>query len=113
MSESSMSMQRTFEQNAHMSIHEVIAQMYDGNDWIFVEGFKSNDQLKIEVIRSEENSQIPLLRYDDFVVAVARPESSYSSATTALPVLPLNSPEVIADWLIANQERFIYASPLP
>ena len=112
-SESSMSLQRTFEQNSHISIHEVIAQMYDGNDWIFVEGFKSSDLLKIEVIRSQEISQIPLLRYDDFVVAVARPESSHSSATSALPVLPLDSPEVIADWLIGNQERFIYASPPP
>lgn len=112
-SESSMSLQRTFEKNARMSIHEVIAQMYEGTDWIFVEGFKSSDLLKIEVIRSHEISQIPSLRYDDFVVAVARPESSNLSGNSALPVLPLDSPEVIADWLILNQERFIYASSLP
>jgi hypothetical protein len=32
---------------------------------------------------------------------------------TALPVLPLDDPEAIAEWLIKNQDRFVYASPLP
>jgi len=111
-SDSEISLQRTFEKNSHMSIHEVIAQMYEGVDWIFIEGFKTSDLLKIEVIRSKEISQNPLLLLDDFVVAVAYPESSDSPVTTALPVLPLDAPEVIAEWLIVNQDRFVYASPL-
>ena len=53
-SDSEMSLQRTFERNYQMSVHEVIAQMYDGVDWVFVEGFKSSDLLKVEVIKTEE-----------------------------------------------------------
>ena len=112
-SDRSMSLQRTFERTSHMSIHEVIAQMYDGVDWIFVEGFKSSDLLKLEVIRSQEFSQNPLLLLDDFVVAVACSATADFPVPTALPVLPLDDPEAIAEWLIKNQDRFVYASPLP
>jgi molybdopterin-guanine dinucleotide biosynthesis protein B len=40
-SDNEMSLQRTFEQNSHMTVHEVIAQMYEGVDWVFVEGFNT------------------------------------------------------------------------
>ena len=112
-SDRSMSLQRTFERTSHMSIHEVIAQMYDGVDWIFVEGFKSSDLLKVEVIRPQASSQNPLLFSDDFVVAVACSATADFPVPTALPVLPLDDPEAIAEWLIKNQDRFVYASPLP
>ena len=110
-SDSEMSLQRTFERNYQMSVHEVIAQMYDGVDWVFVEGFKSSDLLKVEVIKTEEVLMNPFFLTDDFVVAVAYVEAADFPLTTALPVLPLDNPEMIADWLIAHHDRFVY-SPL-
>ena len=107
-SDSEMSLQRTFEQNSQMSVHEVIANMYEGVDWVFVEGFKSSDLLKVEVIRPQEVLMNPFFLSDDFVVAVAYPEATDLPFTTALPVLPLDNPEIIADWLIAHQDRFVY-----
>lgn len=107
-SDSEMSLQRTFEQNSQMSVHEVIANMYEGVDWVFVEGFKSSDLLKVEVIRPQEGLMNPFFLSDDFVVAVAYPEATDLPLTTALPVLPLDNPEIIADWLIAHQDRFVY-----
>jgi len=82
--------------------------MYEGVDWIFVEGYKSSDLLKLEVIRTQEALLNPLYPFDDFISAVACPPASELSFETALPVLPLDSPEVIADWLIQQQDRFIY-----
>ncbi len=107
-SDSEMSLQRTFEQNSQISVHEVIANMYEGVDWVFVEGFKSSDLLKVEVIRPQEVLMNPFFLSDDFVVAVAYPEATDLPLTTALPVLPLDNPEIIADWLIAHQDRFVY-----
>ena len=107
-SDSEMSLQRTFEQNSHMTVHEVIAQMYDGVDWVFVEGFKSSDLLKVEVIRSQEGLMNPFFLSDDFVVAVAYSEATDLPVATSLPVLPLDNPDIIADWLISQQDRFVY-----
>jgi len=107
-SDNEMSLQRTFEQNSHMTVHEVIAQMYEGVDWVFVEGFKSSDILKIEVIRPQVSLMNPFFLSDDFVVAVAYSENTDLPVTTALPVLPLDNPDIIADWLISQQDRFVY-----
>ena len=110
-SDAAMFLQRHFEQNFKMSVHQVLAQMYEGVDWIFVEGYKSSDLLKLEVIRSKDALLNPLYPFDDFISAVACPSTSELSFETALPVLPLDSPEVIADWLIQQQDRFIYEMP--
>ena len=107
-SDSEMSLQRTFEQNSQMTVHETIAQMYEGVDWVFVEGFKSSDILKVEVIRPQEALMNPFFLSDDFVVAVAYSETTDLPVTTALPVLPLDNPDIIADWLISQQDRFVY-----
>jgi molybdopterin-guanine dinucleotide biosynthesis protein B len=107
-SDSEMSLQRTFEQNFHLTVHEVIAQMYEGVDWVFVEGFKSSDLLKVEVIKPQEGLMNPFFLSDDFVVAVAYSEATDLPVPTALPVLPLDNPEIIADWLISHQDRFVY-----
>ena len=91
-----------------MTVHEVIAQMYEGVDWVFVEGFKSSDLLKVEVIRPQEGLMNPFFLSDDFVVAVAYSEATDLPVATSLPMLPLDNPDIIADWLISQQDRFVY-----
>ncbi len=108
-SDSEISLQRTFEQNSQMSVHEVIAHMYEGVDWVFVEGYKTSDLLKVEVIRPQEVLMNPFFLSDDFVVAVAYSEAADFPVTTALPVFPLENPEIIASWLIAHHDRFVYS----
>lgn len=98
---------REFEQAAALTVHHLIAELYEGVDWVLVEGFKSSDLLKIEVWRAESGKPV---RYpdDDFVVAIATDSPAQLPETTLRPVLDLNDAELVAQWLIDNQKRFVY-----
>jgi molybdopterin-guanine dinucleotide biosynthesis protein B len=88
-------------------VHHLIAELYEGVDWVLVEGFKSSDLLKIEVWRADSGQPA---RYpdDDFVVAVATDSPDRLPQTTLRPVLDLNDADAVARWLIDNRERFVY-----
>ena len=66
---------REFEQPAVLSVHHLLAELYQGVDWVLVEGFKESDLLKIEVWRAPEpgKSERPV-RYpeDGFVHCLRR-----------------------------------------
>ena len=86
---------REFEQPATLSVHHLLAELYQGVDWVLVEGFKDSDLLKIEVWRAPEPGQVAKpVRYpeDDFVVAVATDTPDLLPVPTGLPVLDLNQP---------------------
>jgi molybdopterin-guanine dinucleotide biosynthesis protein B len=84
---------REFEQPAVLSVHHLLAELYQGVDWVLVEGFKESDLLKIEVWRAPEpgKSERPV-RYpeDDFVVAVATDAPESLPVPTQLPLLDLS-----------------------
>src|SRR3954469_13514917 len=48
-----LGLMREFEQPAKLKVHQLIAELWDGVDWVLVEGFKGSDLLKIEVWRAE------------------------------------------------------------
>ena len=98
---------REFEQPAQLTVHQLIAELYDGVDWVLVEGFKESDLLKIEVWRAE--SQKPA-RYmdDDFIVAIATDSPEQLPKATGLDVLDLNDPDSVVSWLTAHGNRFDY-----
>ena len=98
---------REFEQPAKLTVHQLIAELYDGVDWVLVEGFKESDLLKIEVWRAE--SQKPA-RYmdDDFIVAIATDSPAQLPQATGLDVLDLNDPDSVVSWLTAHGNRFDY-----
>jgi molybdopterin-guanine dinucleotide biosynthesis protein B len=98
---------REFEQPAKLTVHQLIAELYDGVDWVLVEGFKESDLLKIEVWRAE--SQKPA-RYmdDDFIVAIATDSPEQLPQATGLDVLDLNDPDSVVSWLTAHGNRFDY-----
>ena len=89
----------------------MIAELYTGVDWVLVEGFKDSDLLKMEVWRPCTGKAV---RYpnDVFIVAIATDEPKALPQPTNLDVLDLNAPEMVADWLIQHQDRFVYQSPL-
>jgi molybdopterin-guanine dinucleotide biosynthesis protein len=43
---------REFEQRGPLTVHHLLAELYEGVDWVLVEGFKDSDLLKIEVWRA-------------------------------------------------------------
>jgi molybdopterin-guanine dinucleotide biosynthesis protein B len=49
---------------------------------------------------------------DDFVVAIATDSPQDLPEATQRPVLDLNDPYAITEWLLANEDRFEYNPPL-
>src|SRR5574343_1430960 len=43
---------REFERPATLTVHHLLAELYQGVDWVLVEGFKDSDLLKVEVWRA-------------------------------------------------------------
>jgi molybdopterin-guanine dinucleotide biosynthesis protein B len=97
---------REFEQPAQLTVHHLLAELYDGVDWVVVEGFKQSNILKVEVWRAQAGAQV---RYpdDDFIVAIATDQPALPQETLR-PVLDLNDPDAMAQWLVDNGHRFEY-----
>jgi molybdopterin-guanine dinucleotide biosynthesis adapter protein len=102
-----LALMREFEQPAQLSVHHLLAELYDGVDWVLVEGFKSSNLLKVEVWRPEAAKPA---RYpdDDFIVAIATDDPARLPQSTLRPVLDLNDADAIAQWLVDNGDRFDY-----
>lgn len=88
-------------------MHQMIAQLYDGVDWVLVEGFKQSDLLKIEVHRPSVGKPA-LFEDDDFIVAIATDAPDVFEGKTLRPVLDMNSPDTVAQWLVDHADRFAY-----
>lgn len=102
-----LALMREFEQPAQLTVHHLLSELYDGVDWVLVEGFKNSDLLKIEVWRPEAGKPA---RYpdDDFIVAIATDAPERLPQSTLRPVLDLNDADAVAQWLVDNGDRFDY-----
>jgi len=102
-----MALVRSFEQAQALTAHDLIGALHPGVDWVLVEGFKESNLLKVEVWRPETGKPA---RYPDdaFIVAIATDAPQQMPEPTLRPVLDLNSPDAVADWLIDNGHRFDY-----
>lgn len=102
---------REFEQATSLSVHQLLNELDDSVDWVLVEGLKESDVPKIEVWRAPTDGypgQRVLYGDDPFVVAIATDDAHQLPLSTRLPVLDLNNPAAIADWMLAQHERFAY-----
>jgi molybdopterin-guanine dinucleotide biosynthesis adapter protein len=102
-----LALMREFEQEAELSVHHLIAELYEGVDWILVEGFKHADLLKIEVWRPSLGNAA-MLDDDDFIVGIATDEPAQLEGKTLRPVFDLSNAEAVADWLMQHADRFRY-----
>ncbi len=104
-----MAKMREFEVEVQPTVHQLLAELVDC-DWVLVEGFKSADLLKIEVWREALGK--PVQYPDDpFIVAIATDNPGRLPQPTGLPVLDLNSPDAVADYLLQNSARHEYRAP--
>ncbi|WP_411879507.1 molybdopterin-guanine dinucleotide biosynthesis protein B [Polaromonas sp. YR568] len=111
-SENRLALMREFEKPSQLTVHQLIAELYGGVDWVLVEGFKNSDLLKIEVWRGPSAGQPTkpsLYMDDDFIVAIATDTPGQLPQSTLRPVLDLNDAEAVADYLVNNQDRFSYS----
>lgn len=102
-----LALMREFEQETEITVHQLIAELHDGVDWVLVEGFKHSDLLKIEIWRAQAH-QPALYPNDDFVAAIATDDASGLPAPTQRPVLDLNDHQAVAQWLVDHGHRFDY-----
>ena len=102
-----LALMREFEQPAELSVHQLLAELWDGVDWVLVEGFKTSNQLKVEVWRAASNKPA-LYPEDDFTVAIATDSPAQLPEETLRPVFDLNDVNAIVQWLVDNGERFEY-----
>ncbi len=102
-----LALMREFERPAQLTVHHLIAELYDGVDWVLVEGFKSSNLLKVEVWRAGSGKPA---RYpdDDFITAIATDAPDRLPQATLRPVLDLNDADALAQWLVDNGHRFDY-----
>ena len=102
-----LALMREFEQEAQLTVHQLIAELYDGVDWVIVEGFKQSNLLKVEVWRADSGKPARYMD-DDFIVAIATDAPARLPEATLRPVLDLNDPDALAQWLVENGHRFEY-----
>jgi molybdopterin-guanine dinucleotide biosynthesis adapter protein len=102
-----LALMREFEQPAQLSVHHMLAELYEGVDWVLVEGFKHSNLLKVEIWRADAGKPA---RYpdDDFIVAIATDSPDRLPQSTLRPVLDLNDADAVAQWLVDNGDRFDY-----
>ncbi len=104
-----LALMREFERDTELSVHQLIAELRGDADWVLVEGFKHSDLPKVEVWRADAGQRA---RYpeDDRIAAIATDSPGRLPAPTQRPVLDLNDPDAVAEWLLAHAERFRYAA---
>jgi molybdopterin-guanine dinucleotide biosynthesis protein B len=106
-----LALMREFEQPAQLSVHQLVAELDAGVDWVLVEGFKQSDLPKIEVWRATaEGEPARPARYaeDDLVAAIATDTPDKLPLPTSLPLFDLNDAVAIGQWLIDSGTRFEY-----
>lgn len=99
---------REFEQPAEPTVHQLIAELDAGVDWVLVEGFKHSELPKIEVWRPVSGKPT-LYQNDAFIVAIATDSPDQLPHAALRPVLDLNHVDALADYLVNNQARFDYS----
>ena len=91
-------LQRQYEKQAEPQVHELLAQVYEGVDWVLVEGFKRDAFPKLEIHRKENGK--PLLHPDDpRIVAIA---ADVALPQAQVPVIDLDDIEAICDLLLKH-----------
>ncbi len=115
-SDQRLALMREFEApREELSVHEMLAELDHSVDWAIVEGFKRSDLPKIEIWREPATDEKPrALRYPDdaAILAIATDDASRLPADCRLPVLDLNNPAVIVEWMLAHAAAFAYHPPM-
>jgi len=104
-----LALMREFETPVELEVHQLIAELYSGADWVLDVCSSDLILLKIEVWRPTAQDEAPrpsLYPEDPFVVAIAA--KGALPVPTERPVFDLDDAEAIARWLVDSGERFDY-----
>src|SRR5690349_3780064 len=90
---------REFDTPTQLGVHDLIAELDPGVDWVLVEGFKHSDLFKLEVWRAPaEGEDARPVRYteDPFIVGIATNTAQNLPQATELPIFDLDDIDGIA-----------------
>ena len=113
-SDQRMALMREYDEPTELSVHDMLAQLDPRVDWVLIEGFKHGDVPKIEVWRKQQDrldkgkSIEPLYPHDARVMAVATDASHDLPQAAAQPVLDLNEPQAVLQWLLDHADTLNY-----
>lgn len=102
---------REFTEPAALTVHDLLAELDQGVDWVLVEGFKHSTLKKIEVWRPPSGNYMaksPRYPDDDLIIAVATDAPEQLPAPPRQLVLDLNNPTAVTAFLVENQALFTY-----
>ncbi len=102
-----MALMREFEQPAQLTVHQLIAELDHGVDWVLVEGFKQSDLPKVEVWRADAGQPARYMG-DERVLAIATDDATRLPEPTSRPLLDINDHDAVAQWLVDQGDRFDY-----
>lgn len=107
---------REFGEARDLDVHAMLAELDPSVDWVLVEGFKQGGLPKIELWRQPDAGKTARpLRFpsDPLVLALAtdEPAALPQQPPAHIPVLDLNQPAAIVDWMLAHAERLEYRAP--
>lgn len=106
-SDQRLALMREFEVAKRPTVHQLLAELYVGVDWVLVEGFKDSDLQKIEVWRAATGKPVRYVE-DDFITAIATDSPDQLPVASQLTVLDLNDPDAVVAWLVSQGARFDY-----
>ena len=104
-----LALMREFEHETELTAQQLIAELQADVDWVLLEGFRGSDLPKIEVWRAAAG-HTALYPDDAFTVAIATDDAARLPVPPGRPVLDLNQPAAVAQWLLDQGERFAYAA---
>ena len=121
-SDTRLALMREFPQPLELTVHDMVAELDAAVDWVLVEGFKYGDVPKIEIWRQlpdagssspspNTRTRTPLYPVDGNVIAVATDDASALPVPPSQPVLDLNQPASVLQWLLEQGERLQYQAP--
>lgn len=100
-----LALMREFEREAPPTVHQLIAELDGGVDWILVEGFRDADLPKIEIWRAGQDRP-PLYPGDPRVLALVTADAPPQAG--APPVFAPGAVAALGAWLLEHGARFDY-----
>jgi molybdopterin-guanine dinucleotide biosynthesis protein B len=100
-----LALMREFERETPLSVHQLIAELDGGVDWVLVEGLRHADLPKIEIWRAGQDRP-PLYPDDPRVVALVTADPLPQA--TGLPLFAPADVAAIGAWLLGQGERLLY-----
>jgi molybdopterin-guanine dinucleotide biosynthesis protein B len=103
-----LAVMREFEQPAELSVHQLLAELLRRRRLGAGRRLQAQQPAEDRGLARPRAASRPAILYDDFIVAIATDTPASCRRKPLRPVLDLNDPDAVAQWLVDNGDRFEY-----